>query len=200
MKNSFAYPIIFMSILTAVFVFVLASLDASTAERVATLQETDLRKKILYVFDIDAPTDDPAEIETLFNENIEEEVFNEDIIYVLNENGEEKGYAFPVSGPGLWGGINAYAATSTDYNELLGIVFIKHEETPGLGGRIDEEVFLQQFRSLDLSQGTGGNYIVFRPAPGGNVDAIAGATLTSNSVANLLNDDIDSFINARKGE
>lgn len=200
MKKSFAYPIIFMSLLTAIFVFVLASLDASTAERVATLQETDLRKKILYAFDIDVTSDDPSEIATLFNENIEEEIFNEDTIYVLKENGDEKGYAFPVSGPGLWGGINAYAAISTDYNNLLGIVFIKHEETPGLGGRIDEEIYLQQFRDLDLSQGRDGNYVIYRPAPGGNVDAIAGATLTSNSVAKLLNEDMDSFIKARKGE
>lgn len=200
MKKSFAYPIIFMSILTAVFVFILASLDASTAERVATLQETDLRKKILYAFDIEVPTVDPAEIEVLFKESVEEEDFNDDTIYVLKDNGEEKGYAFPVSGPGLWGGINAYVAISTDYNNLLGVVFVKHEETPGLGGRIDEEIYLQQFRGLDLSQGSSGNYVVYRPAAGGNLDAIAGATLTSNSVAKLLNEDIDSFIKARKGE
>lgn len=200
MKKSFAYPIIFMSLLTAIFVFILAFLDASTAERVATLQETDLRKKILYVFDIEVPTADPAEIEVLFKENIEEETFDDEIIYVFKQNGKEEGFAFPVSGPGLWGGINAYAAISTDYNNLLGIVFIKHEETPGLGGRIDEEVYLQQFRELDLSQESGGNYIIYRPATGGNVDAIAGATLTSNSVAKLLNEDIYSFIKARKGE
>lgn len=200
MKKSFAYPIVFMSILTAVFVLILATLDQSTAERVAILQGTDLRKKILYSFDIQVPTEDPLEIEALFNENIEEEIIDEESIYILKEGGEEKGYAFPVSGPGLWGGINAYAAITTDYSKLLGIVFIKHEETPGLGGRIDEEAYLQQFRGLELSQTTGENYIVYRPANGGNVDAISGATLTSNAVAKLLNEDIDSFIKARKGE
>jgi len=200
MKKSFAYPIIFMSILTAVFVFILAFLNESTAERVAILQGTDLRKKILYSFDIQVPTEDPMEIEALFNEHVEEEIIDEEAIYVLNEGGEDKGYAFPVSGPGLWGGINAYAAISTDYSKLLGIVFIKHEETPGLGGRIDEEAYLQQFRDLELSQTNGENYIIYRPANGGNVDAISGATLTSQAVAKLLNQDINSFIEARKGE
>jgi Na+-transporting NADH:ubiquinone oxidoreductase subunit C len=118
----------------------------------------------------------------------------------LKENGEDKGYAFPVVGPGLWGQINGYAAISTDYNELLGIVFIKHEETPGLGGRIEEEQYLSQFRNLDLSSASDGNFIIYRPAANGNVDAIAGATLTSNSVAKLLNEDIYGFIQGRKGE
>jgi len=42
--------------------------------------------------------------------------------------------------------------------------------------------------------------VVYRPAADGNVDAIAGATLTSNSVAKLLNEDINNFIKERKGE
>lgn len=199
-QKSFAYPIIFMSVLTAVSVFALALLDFSTAERVATLQETDLRTKILYVFDIPVETSDPAIIETIFNENVEMEKFEEQTIYVLKEDGEDTGYAFPVNGPGLWGSINAYAAVTTDYSKLLGIVFIKHEETPGLGGRIEESQYLNQFRELDLSSGSDGSYIIYNPAAGGNVDAIAGATLTSQSVAKLLNEDITSFINARRGD
>lgn len=199
-KTSFMYPIIFMSLITAVSVFALAFLDQSTAERVATLQETDLRTKILYVFNIDVNTTDADEIEKLFFENVEEELLEENRIFILKENGEDKGYAFPVVGPGLWGQINGYAAISTDYNELLGIVFVKHEETPGLGGRIEEEEYLSQFRNLDLSNASDGNYIVYRPANNGNIDAIAGATLTSNSVAKLLNEDINGFIQSRKGE
>jgi Na+-transporting NADH:ubiquinone oxidoreductase subunit C len=199
-KSSFLYPIIFMSLITAISVFALAFLNESTAERVATLQETDLRTKILYVFDIDVSTTDANEIEKLFNEHVEEEILDDSRIFILKENGEDKGYAFPVVGPGLWGQINGYAAISTDYNELLGIVFIKHEETPGLGGRIEEEQYLSQFRNLDLSSASDGNFIIYRPAANGNVDAIAGATLTSNSVAKLLNEDIYGFIQGRKGE
>lgn len=199
-KSSFMYPIIFMSLITAISVFALAFLDQSTAERVATLQETDLRTKILYAFDIDVATTDAEEIEKLFNEHVEEELFEDKRVFILKGNGEDKGYAFPVVGPGLWGQINGYAAVSTDYNELMGIVFIKHEETPGLGGRIEEEEYLSQFRNLDLSKASDGNFIVYRPASNGNVDAIAGATLTSQSVAKLLNEDINSFIQSRKGE
>ena len=200
MKKSFAYPIIFMALLTGLFTFILAFLNETTAERVALLQETDLRLKVLYSFGIEVTTEDATEIEKLFNEKIEEEVVDDTTIFVAKENGEKLGYAFPVSGPGLWGTINAYAAITPDYNELLGIAFIKHDETPGLGGRIEEEIYLEQFQGLDLTTSTGGVYVVNNPAPNGNIDAIAGATLTSNAVAKILNEDIDSFIQARRGD
>lgn len=199
MKKSFAYPIIFMALLTSLFTFILAFLNETTAERVVLLQETDLRLKVLYAFDIEVTTEDATEIEKLFNEKIEEEIVEDTTIFIAKENGEEKGYAFPVSGPGVWGTINAYAAITPDYKQLLGIAFIKHDETPGLGGRIEEEIYLEQFQGLDLTTSTGGVYVVNNPAPNGNIDAIAGATLTSNAVAKLLNEDIDSFIQARRG-
>lgn len=198
-KDSFAFPIIFMALITAISVFILAFMDQATAERVEILQETDLRTKILYAFDIPVETTDPIEIEALFDSHIKEEVEGEDRIFILKENGEDKGYAFPVRGPGLWGGIDGYVAITPDYSKLMGIVFVKHEETPGLGGRIEEEAYLSQFRDLALDN-SGGDYIVYRPSSNGNVDAIAGATLTSLSVSKLLNEDITNFIELRKGE
>lgn len=198
-QKSFAYPIIFMSVFTAISVFALAMLNMATAERVATLQETELRTKIMYAFDMPVETQDPVEIDRIFTENFKEEETEKGRLFTLLENGQDAGYAFPVSGPGLWGQINGYVAISPDYSELLGIVFIKHEETPGLGGRIDEEVYLNQYRKLDLSSGSDNEYIIHRPAAGGNLDAIAGATQTSNSVLKLMNEDITAFINTRKG-
>ena len=115
------------------------------------------------------------------------------------ENGETQGYAFPATGPGLWGTINAYVGISEDYSELLGLEFIKQDETPGLGGRISEDWYKQQFRGIDLENSKDGNYIIYRPSSGGNVDAIAGATLTSKSVSKLVNEDMYEFIKDRKG-
>ncbi len=85
----------------------------------------------------------------------------------------------------MGGTVEGYAAISADNSELLGIDFVSHSETPGLGGRISEEPFKEQFRNLDLTNAKGGEYIVYRPAPDGNVDSIAGATLTSKSVSNF---------------
>lgn len=199
-RDSFAYPIIVMAVLTAVLVFILAFLNASTAERVELLEETNLRTSILYVFEVDVETDDPEEIEKIFSEyTIEEEIEGERIFTYL-ENGQEVAYAFPFKGSGLWGQIKGYAGITTDLTELTGVVFVDHEETPGLGGRIDELVYREQFRNIDLSNQAGGNYIVTRPASGGNVDAIAGATQTSDSVVNMLNEDIQWFLDLKGGQ
>lgn len=200
MKDSFAYPVIVMAVITGILVFILAFLNASTAERVELLQETHLRTSILYVFEVDVDTDDPEEIEDIFNENVEEEEVDGQRVFTYVDNGEELAYAFPFDGSGLWGSIEGYAGITTDLAHLVGVVFVDHEETPGLGGRIDELEFREQFRDIDLTDETGGDYIVTRPSSGGNIDAIAGATQTSNSVVNMLNEDIEWFREVKGGE
>lgn len=192
-KKSFLYPIIFMSVITAIYVSLLAFLEYSTAEQVEFLANTDLQKKILYVFDIPVESEEPEEIAKQFENQVEsKKLANGQYLYTLEEDGNAKAYAFPVNGPGLWGSINGYAGIDSDYTELLGIEFIAHEETPGLGGRIDEEWYKDQFRGIDLTDKE--EYIVYSPSPGANVDAITGATQTSQAVRKLLNEDIKDFI------
>lgn len=198
MKKSFAYPIVFMAILTAVFVLVLAFLNQSTADTIAFNQNVELQKKILYVFDIDYDDSDPNQIDATFNEYITEEKNEDgDIIYTATNDGQVIGRAFPVGGAGLWGSIEAYAGISEDESTLLGIEFISQEETPGLGGRIDEVEFKEQFRGIDLT-GESEDFIIYTPSAGGNVDAIAGATLTSQAVADFLNNDIKAILGGVK--
>lgn len=201
------FPIVFMAVLTAVFTFILSFLNYSTADQIEFNEQTDRRIKILYVFDIDMPSEDPDEIEKIFNEEIEElkedgktVMIEGNEVYVQKENDEVTAYAFPVRGAGLWGSILAYVGVTDDYSEIVGLDFISQNETPGLGGRIDELEFKEQFRGIELSGEDSRDYIIYNPAPGGNVDAISGATLTSKSVSNILNKDIKEFIKSRGGE
>jgi len=196
MKKSFLYPIIFMSLLTAIFTFILAFMEFGTAERVQQNLELELQRKILYVFNIPIEDNSPEAVNALF----EEKITQEGDIFTYSEDGQVIGYAFPAEGPGLWGGIETYVGISQDYSTILGLAIIAQNETPGLGGRIGEEEFLSQFRDLDVSSAVEGGYVIYRPAAGGNVDAVAGATLTSKSVSTFLNADIHSFLAERKGE
>lgn len=199
MKKSFAYPIIFMSLVTAIYAVLLATLDYSTAEQIEFLANTDLQEKILYVFDIPVESEDPEEIDKQFQEQIESKEINGEKVYLLEENGDVQAYAFPIGGSGLWGSIEGYAGISADYSTLLGIEFTSHSETPGLGGRISEDWFKEQFRGIDLED-VEDEYIIYTPASGGNVDAITGATLTSQSVREFVNEDIEKFIEEGKVE
>ncbi len=197
MKKSFFYPILFMSLLTAIFTFILAFMEFGTAEKVEQNLALELQKKILYVFDI--PYDSSASTESI-NKLFSDKITRDGDLFTYTEGGQIMGYAFPASGPGLWGGIEMYVGISEDYNTLLGLAITDQNETPGLGGRIGDEEFLGQFRNLDVSGSTQGNYIIYRPAPGGNTDAVTGATLTSKSVSKLLNEDIQAFLAERKGD
>ncbi len=72
-----------------------------------------------------------------------------------------------------------------DFTQVLGIDFVTHSETPGLGGRISELWFKEQFRAVSINSDDS-DIVTYRPAPDGNVDAITGATLTSDAVRNII--------------
>jgi len=196
MKNSLYYPILFMIAVTVVFIAVLASINYMLTDTIAFNQESELRQKILYIFDALPESDDPLEIKRTFDDKVKEKDINGVEVYVLFENNEETAYAVPINGPGLWGSINAYVGLNKDYTKIIGIEFITQSETPGLGGRISEDAYKNQFRSIDIEGVTDGNYIISSPQAGSNVDAIAGATQTSAAVVRMINEDLNTFFEA----
>lgn len=192
-KKSMIYPIIFMTVLTAIITLLLAVLNDSTLAKVQENEELALRRKILYVFDLyDGNTSD-EEVISIFNERVTEESDADgNLIYTLNENSNPVAYAVPFSGPGLWGSITGYIGIDSALEKITGVEFITQSETPGLGGRISESPYKEQFRGVEVSEASE-NYIISRPAPGGNIDAVAGATQTSTFVQNMINEGLRKF-------
>ncbi|KKK77363.1 hypothetical protein LCGC14_2854380, partial [marine sediment metagenome] len=69
-------------------------------------------------------------------------------------------YAMPIWGVGFWARIEGYLALSPGLDEVVGIAFLKHAETPGLGGRITEKKWRRQFAGLPLTRDAeGGKFI-----------------------------------------
>lgn len=198
-KKSMLYPTLFMLVLSVVLTAALAALNAFTKPIVEFNSDIELKQKILYVFNIDTPSSDAEVIDKTFKDNVTEEEFNGKKVYVQNEEGNVKAYAVPFDGPGLWGGIEGYIGVTQDLSKVTGVDFTKQEETPGLGGRIEEAPYKEQFRDLDISKIENNSPIINRPANGGNVDAISGATQTSTFVMNMINEDLMEFIGSRKG-
>lgn len=194
-QKSFAYPIIFMTVVTVFFVSILSTFSEATKDTIFFNNESELRYKILYIFDVLPESKNPKDIEKIFNERVEKRIAGKKNIYVLLEGDKEVSYAVPVEGPGLWGTISGYIGLNADYSKITGIDFIVQSETPGLGGRISEESYKEQFREIDISDVQDGKFIVSSPQSGSNVDAIAGATQTSTAVEKLINEDLNDFFN-----
>lgn len=194
-QKSFAYPIIFMTVVTVFFVSILSTFSEATKDTIFFNNESELRSKILYIFNVLPESKNPKDIEKIFNERVEKRIAGKKNIYVLMEGDKEVSYAVPVEGPGLWGTISGYIGLNADYSKITGIDFIVQSETPGLGGRISEESYKEQFREIDISDVQDGKFIVSSPQSGSNVDAIAGATQTSTAVEKLINEDLNDFFN-----
>lgn len=190
-KNSqpFVYPIAFMIILSAILTFILAGLNQITYSVIQGQEELAIQKSILYSLNVPYQSDEDAQ--KIVQERLKEKKVGDYVFYEYSENGEVTGYAFPINGKALWGTVDAFGAVDKDVTKLLGVDFVKHSETPGLGGRISEDWYKEQFRGIDIT-GTS-PYIAYKPAAGGNIDTITGATLTSNSVRDMVNASIDLF-------
>ena len=95
-------------------------------------------------------------------------------IYLVNDSIS----VIPMEGKGLWGPIWGYFAIAPDGSTIIGANFDHKSETPGLGGEITTEKFQSQFSGKRfMSNG--------RMVPV-EVDAITGATKTSNGVKEMI--------------
>ncbi len=196
-KKPLLYPVVFMIAITMIFTTGLASLNALTADRINTQEAIKNQRSLLYVFNQNIP-DSLEEIGAQYDATITQKDSGNSRYYEAYVDGKLIGYAFPFSGSGLWGTIWGYIALTPDLSQVVGVDFIKHSETPGLGGRISENWYRDQFRGITLSDKT--DPIVYRPSDGGNVDSITGATLTSQAVRNMINDALLKIRNNWKGE
>ena len=110
-------------------------------------------------------------------------------VYLLREGGEISLALLPISGQGYGGRIDAVLAMQGDMNTIAGISVTRHSETPGLGGRIEEDGWQASFPGTEV-RGPDGD-IRFAVARGKassvyEVDGITGATRTSNAVTRMV--------------
>ena len=183
MINRPMHTIIFMLLISAVFAALLAGANAYYSPVIRENEEEVRKKSVLYVLDV--AVNESARLQEVYEENIIETNLNGTKAYAkLSPEGEAEGYAFFFSAPGLWGTINGYIAVARDFRSLLGVDFVSHNETPGLGGRIDELWFKEQFRKISIGNNA---VLAYKNEDGGQVDAITGATSTSRAVLDILN-------------
>jgi Na+-transporting NADH:ubiquinone oxidoreductase subunit C len=189
MKQGPVYTIVFIFILTAVFTAVLAVADTFYAPRIAENVVLAERRDVLYALGLDS-TGDAAALNARFDSQVTKETVGGVDVFKQNLVGGPYAIAVPFKGSGLWGTIRGYLAVSSDFKEIAGIVFTEQQETPGLGGRIDELQYKEQFRGVPIT----GAKIVYGKNGDKQIDAVTGATITSNSVLRIVNEVLDDTL------
>ena len=111
------------------------------------------------------------------------------IYLVKDESGEPTGLVLHVRGQGLWGTMYGLLALEGDFDTVKGVNFYEHSETPGLGGEITNPAWVKTWQGKEV-YGEDGN-VQFEVVKGGakgehEIDALSGATLTSNGVEYLV--------------
>ena len=114
------------------------------------------------------------------------------VIYILRDDqGKIDKVILPIHGYGLWSTLYGFIAMEENGNDIYGLQFYQHGETPGLGAEIDNPKWKALWSGKKLADDDGKLQITVaktQPKAGKDfyIDALSGATLTSNGVDNLV--------------
>lgn len=109
-------------------------------------------------------------------------------VYLVRKDGVLERLVLPVDGRGMWSVIYGYVALDADLSTIADVVFFRHGETPGIGDRIQDPVWLDGWRGKRIYDESGEARIrVVKAARGPyEVDLISGASVTSSATGDLV--------------
>jgi Na+-transporting NADH:ubiquinone oxidoreductase subunit C len=114
------------------------------------------------------------------------------VVYIVrNGAGEVETVVLPIVGSGLWDLMFGYVGLEADLNTVKSVIYSDHKETPGLGAEVMNPKWKALWPGKKIFDQSGEPAI--KLVKGGakaddinGVDALSGATLTSNGVTNTL--------------
>ncbi len=158
----------------------LAALKKATAptieEQVLTYVQAPAIESVLSSFD-----NNPIKDRKKFNVNGKEIT-----VFPAMKSGQLTGVAFETSGKGYGGNIGVMIGFDMDTMTLSGIGITTMKETPGLGSRVAGHGYTTQFKGHSIES-------INLKKNGGDIDAVAGATISSTGTVSAVQDAIAIF-------
>ena len=158
------YPILFLTVVVLISVIALTVTNGITEEPIAEGRRQAIMEMLQSLF--------PEMDDFRYDEASER--------YAATAGGALVGQAFMAQGVGYGGPIDILIGLELD-NTLRGVQIVSQKETPGLGAKITDATFLDQFVGL----GAGALALT---KDGGAIDAITGATISSSAVVAAIRD------------
>jgi len=186
MKGSL-YSLVFAALLGAVCAGLLTAARELTAARRDANAQAERIRHILDALGVAYEAEGgPKQLVQVFEKDVRTEKRGGLEFYeYVGSDGAVRAVAVLFGGKGLWGPIKGILALEPDRRTVRRITIYEQEETPGLGGEIATRGFTQQFD---------GQRIVSPPQDaaqageaGLQVQAITGASMTSQRVKDMLN-------------
>lgn len=199
MKDN-VYTVGFAGVLSTVCALLLTGAATVTAPFRANNARIEEVLNILSALNV--PLDEGASTAQLlekFEQNVREEKRGDMTLYTYfapEAPSEPKALAVRFVGSGVWGPIEGFLALEPDLKTIRAITFAHQEETPGLGGEISAAWFRQQFAGKSIRDAAGQPGIIIGKADAGPnaVNAITGATMTSDKLEGILNETLRKFV------
>ena len=116
--------------------------------------------------------------------------------YAGMAGGECVGYVFETGASGYGGTVSVMTGISAE-GDITGVVILSHSETPGLGANAEKAEFLDQY--LQPAPEGGLSVIKYQAPAQGQVEAMTGATITTNAVTNAVNQAIELYYQVKGG-
>lgn len=206
MDNKF-YPIIFMLVLTIVFVGILSAFFRTSEQGIEEYKQQTYRLQILALFADTLNVLTGIEKSVLINPELVQENFDK-YIQELNLPSDRLktisskyysastmqdnvlGYCYDISGSGLWGTMRGLLAVPPDLSRIINFVIYDQMETPGLGSRVTEDWFRQQFAGKPLiADSTVADFALVQEEAQTSkyeIRQVTGATITSAAVLKII--------------
>lgn len=115
-------------------------------------------------------------------------------VYIVKDGDAVEKIVLPIHGYGLWSTLYGFIALESDLDTVVGLKYYEHSETAGLGAEVDNLAWLSKWKGRRVFDESGAP--VLRVVKGAStatgdaalheVDGLAGATLTSDGVTNML--------------
>jgi Na+-transporting NADH:ubiquinone oxidoreductase subunit C len=177
--------LVFVVIMGTFTSILLLGMAAFADERIEANQAAKLKSRVLDGFAIDYT-------DTTINDVFENSVQIVEIDgYTFYEQVETGAVTIFFEGGGVWGPITGLLTLESDLQTIQYITILEQEETPGLGGVVAERPYLQTFESKLMTINIEKNA---NTSLDNEVDAITGATRTSDAFEGILNETYNTLI------
>ena len=176
-----------MLIITLVFISVTTIIYTFTKDTIKFQESLRLRRAVLHAAGAAVPSD-PEKVQDLYLESVEVVKDNKGTLLYYIVKGDDPdtimSYVIVSIGAGLWGEITAAVGYDREVQSITGIEIIDQNETPGLGGRISETWFKEQFKGKQaplssVPEGESTDLSEFQ--------AITGASYSTGAIMDLVN-------------